>query len=450
MAPTDPLCPSPAPAVTRGRPIPGRPSDGITRRRLLALASNAIAAGILAACGEEAPAELAGVALPDISRPAPRAPRDVGLPEPGEGRPIQIAMTSYGSSFGGGVGLDVVAVLSTASRISRDRFDFGWSEVRSVPPYVEWDMSTAIADLIPPLPDVILFHTGEFADLVAGGSLDPLEPHLAIDPGFEPGAYWPGVLEAGQVDGRQFALPVVAVPRIVIVNRALAASREVKLPPADRLAFDRDAFFELARRLNAAPGDDGNGGTPGLLMRVNPDADPATQMFTAPPLTPYAHVFLASAVGGIGSPDGSYEGLRTESAVRAVEDLQAMVNDLGYALPGEEFLRNLRAQNFGMFVAGFGGAKPAEFDSAIYPFPDFGSGRNPVRIDWLAGVAATSGDPAAAYRAVHADRLGPRAGGQVPGAAHLGGRVANTASGPDHRGSRTHGRSARARGAHRD
>ena len=77
-----------------------------------------------------------------------------------------------------------------------------------------------------------------------------------------------------------------------------------------------------------------------------------------------------------------------------------MVNDLGYALPGEEFLRNLRAQNFGMFVAGFGGAKPAEFDSAIYPFPDFGSGRNPARIDWLAGVAATSGDPAAAYRAV--------------------------------------------------
>ena len=384
--------------MTRGRPIPGRPSDGITRRRLLALASGAIAAGILAACGEEARAELAGVALPDISRPARRAPRDVGLPEPGEGRPIQIAMTSYGSSFGGGVGLDVVAVLSTASRISRDRFDFGWSEVRSVPPYVEWDMSAAIADLIPPLPDVILFHTGEFADLVAGGSLDPLEPHLAIDPGFEPGAYWPGVLEAGQVDGRQFALPVVAVPRIVIVNRALAASREVKLPPADRLAFDRDAFFELARRLNAAPDDDG--GTPGLLMRVNPDADPATQMFTAPPLTPYAHVFLASAVGGIGSPDGSYDGLRTESAVRAVEDLQAMVNDLGYALPGEEFLRNLRAQNFGMFVAGFGGAKPAGFDSAIYPFPDFGSGRNPARIDWLAGVAATSGDPAAAYRAV--------------------------------------------------
>ena len=400
MAPTDPLCPCPAPAVTRGRPIPGVPSDGITRRRLLALASGAIAVGILAACGEEAPAELAGVALPDISRPAPRAPRDVGLPEPGEGRPIQIAMTSYGRSFGGGVGLDVVAVLSTASRISRDRFDFGWSEVRSVPPYVEWDMSAAIADLIPPLPDVILFHTGEFADLVAGGSLDPLEPHLAIDPGFEPGAYWPGVLEAGQVDGRQFALPVVAVPRIVIVNRALAASRGVKLPPADRLAFDRDAFFELARRLNAAPGDDGNGGTPGLLMRVNPDADPATQMFTAPPLTPYAHVFVASAVGGIGSPDGSYEGLRTESAVRAVEDLQAMVNDLGYALPGEEFLRNLRAQNFGMFVAGFGGAKPAEFDSGIYPFPDFGSGRNPTRIDWLAGVAATSGDPAAAYRAV--------------------------------------------------
>ena len=192
MAPADPLCPCLAPAVTRGRPIPGRPSDGITRRRLLALASGAIAAGILAACGEEAPAELAGVALPDISRPAPRAPRDVGLPEPGEGRPIQIAMTSYGSSFGGGVGLDVVAVLSTASRISRDRFDFGWSEVRSVPPYVEWDMSAAIADLIPPLPDVILFHTGEFADLVAGGSLDPLEPHLAIDPGFEPGAYWPG------------------------------------------------------------------------------------------------------------------------------------------------------------------------------------------------------------------------------------------------------------------
>ncbi len=396
MAPTDPSHPRPVPSVTRGRSASELPSNRITRRRLLALASGALATGVLAACGEETPAELAGVRLPDVSRPAPGARSDGELPEPGEARPIELAVTSYG----GPLPIDLLVVLSTAARISQDRYAFGWAEVLSVPPYVEWDMSESIANLIPPLPDLILFHAGEFEDLVLGGSLMPLETHVASDPGFDSDAYWPGALEAGQVDGRQYALPLRVVPRVTVLNLEITERLGVELPPPDRQAFDRDAFLGLARELHTPPGVEGSGGTPGLLMRVNRDSDPVTQLFTAPPLLPHAHFFLASAVGKIGTPDGSYEGLRTDAAVRVVEDLRSMVNDLGYALPEAQFSRRLGDRSYGMNVTGFAGIKPAAFDFAIYPFPNFGGGRNPATIDWLAGVGSTSADPAAAYRAI--------------------------------------------------
>ena len=100
------------------------------------LASGAIAAGILAACGEEAPAELAGVALPDISRPAPRAPRDVGLPEPGARRTMIVAIVGHLGS----APFDVLETLSAADNLSdhRYRLSAGLKSQRSLR-YVEWD-----------------------------------------------------------------------------------------------------------------------------------------------------------------------------------------------------------------------------------------------------------------------------------------------------------------------
>ena len=393
MAPTDPLRPRPAPGVTRGRPIPGRPSDGITRRRLLVLASGAIAAGILAACGEEAPAELAGVALPDGARRAPRAPRDVGLPEPGARRTMIVAIVGHLGS----APFDVLETLSAADKLSDHRYRYRWVEVPAIPPVVDWDPNPAIAALPAPEPELALLFGQDLQALVAGRSLRPLDDPLRADAAFDRSGYWPGVLEACQVGGIQYGLPVAVIPHVIVVNREVADQAGVELPRSEPSAFDRNQFVTLARSLHTPPNDDGSGGTPGFMFQINAEPDP--DLFSA--VFPSSFDFLSSAVGQLGTPDGSFAGLRTEAATRALEDVRSLVNDFGFALAERTWLENARANNYGMLYYGLGGRRSARLpDHVIYPFPDFGSGLNPVGIAQVLGITAASEDPAVAYNAI--------------------------------------------------
>ena len=120
-----------------------------------------------------------------------------------------------------------------------------------------------------------------------------MDEHLTSDSGFDPGAYWPGILETGKVEGVQYALPVAASPWITVVNRDLAAAAEYEIPP--REAWDSQAFVEAALTMHGDPEAPGGSDALGLLLNVEPMWGAPDQLWSWTP----SFLFLQSALGAL-------------------------------------------------------------------------------------------------------------------------------------------------------
>ncbi len=105
--------------------------------------------------------------------------------------------------------------------------------------------------------DLLRIDITELAAFANEGALVDLEPYLAADPGWDPEAYFPAVLDAIRgADGHLYGLPSTFTPYVMYVNLDLLAQLGASRPAAD---WTWDDFRALARA--ATRDEDGDGRT---------------------------------------------------------------------------------------------------------------------------------------------------------------------------------------------
>ena len=156
----------------------------------------------MSACGKSEPPDIRAVPTLKASKPKPSGV----LPEPGERRPMPVVavraradlwLPSVFSAFG-------KAEVASEGRYTYPEVAIKDSlETRSS----NWSYGGELALRSDSAPAIVNFGQGDFIDLVETESLLPLDQHFKDDSNFDPDAYWPGVLAAGQFRGVQYALP---------------------------------------------------------------------------------------------------------------------------------------------------------------------------------------------------------------------------------------------------
>ena len=347
----------------------------ISRRRLLgSLAASAIAGTIMSACGNSEPPDIRAVPTLKASKPKPGGV----LPEPGERRPMPVVavraradlwLPSVFSAFG-------KAEVASEGRYTYPEVAIKDSlETRSS----NWSYGGELALRSDSAPAIVNFGQGDFIDLVETESLLPLDQHFKDDSNFDPDAYWPGVLAAGQFRGVQYALPYGVGIWVVAFSDNLAEA--VRVSPPSPEAFDSQEFLQKAIALQGARSLPGYEDTQGTAVIVSENPVLAEEVNTSTP----GYAFLHSAIGPYGGTTGSYDGLRLSAALKAAElyhDL-AVKHSLGISV--EESWNRLQEAKLGMFVHLLSGrsmffktATVGEANYSLYPFPAFGEPVNPA------------------------------------------------------------------------
>ena len=258
-----------------------------------------------------------------------RAPsREGALPQAGADRPISIALPT----FAGG-NWDVEPILLSAELAARQDTDGRYKFTRTPLPSnfgYRWDYASTVDDGSGNArTDLVMLEQWDLANLVAGNKLLPLDEHLASDSTFNPGGYWPGILETGKVEGVQYALPVAAAPWITIVNRDLAAAADYQIPP--RSAWDGPAFVEAALAMHGDPEAPGGSDALGLLLNVEPMWGAPDQLWSYTP----SFLFLQSALGALPDSQGTFAPLRSDPARAIAETYYDLATTYGLAESAE-------------------------------------------------------------------------------------------------------------------
>lgn len=366
---------------------------------------------IAAACGEDAPEQPTPPATTgrrDLDAALQRA-RDVAatvterapdpgptLPQPGERREVPVAVMSLDVA-----GPRLLALfangLRDASRQSEGRYKFD-----DVPLDFsltsDWSMIRTLAAVEASAPELVVFFDIDLDDLVAHDQLAPLGDFLAADPDFDPGAFWPGVLESGRHDGEQFGLPFAVSPSFALINGELAAARDIELPGPTLQAFTAEAFLLTAQAFHEPDPPDGGLGTRGILGGVLPEPTASGDYLVFPPVT----VALLSALGSLRDSSGGFTQLQSDRAREVLEFYGDLIRRHELLKIGDfDFVPHIQAGTWGIGFGTIAFSDIGEFraDNRVYPFPAFGSGRNPTHTFNL-GIVKSARDPAASYDAL--------------------------------------------------
>lgn len=378
-------------------------------------ALRALAAGpallILAACGEDAPKQptprattgrrdldaalqRARTAAATVTERAP-APGP-SLPQPGEQREVPVAVMSLDIA-----GPRILALfangLREASRQSEGRYKFDDVPLDFLVTK-DWSMSRTLAAVEASAPELVVFFGNDLDDLVAHDQLTPLDDYLAADPDFDAGAFWPGVLERGRHDGVQFGLPFAVSPSFTLVNGELASARDIELPEPTLQAFTAEAYLNTAQAFHEPEPPDGGAGTQGILGVLFPEPTEHGDYIVNPPLA----VALNSALGSFRDSAGGLTPLQSEKAREVLDFYRDLIHRHRLIPIGNlDYGRYIQAGTWGMGFASIAFSDAGQFgaNNRVYPFPAFGSGRNPT-FTFLLGVVNSSRDPDVSYDAL--------------------------------------------------
>ncbi len=378
-------------------------------------ALRALAAGpiflALAACGESAPEPAAptpGTGRRDLDAALERA-RTVAatvterapapgpsLPQPGEKRKVPVGALPL-EIAGGRLFALFANSLPEAGRASEERYDFDAIPLDRYES-ADWLMSRALRVAEPAAPELVAHFGTDLDDLVGHDQLLPLDDYLASDPEFDAGAFWPGALATGQRDGVQFGLPFAVSPNFTFVNGELAAERDIELPEPTLQAFTTDAYLRTAQAFHEPDHPDGGLGTRGILGVVLSEPTARGDYIVIPPVTDA----LLSALGGLRDSDGGFTPLQSETAREVLEFYRDLTHRHELLPIGSFDLgRYLEAGTWGLGFATVAFSQAVEFgtNNRVYPFPNFGSGRNPAGT-FLLSVVKSAEDPDVAYDAL--------------------------------------------------
>ena len=388
-----------------------RVRPGVARRNVLRMLGSGAAGVVAAACGESAPEpttptpstgrrdldaalERARTVAASVTERAPEP--GPSLPQPGEQRAVPVAVMSLDVA-----GPRILALfangLREASRQSEGRYKFD-----DVPldffVTSDWSMSRTLAAVEASAPELVVFFGGDLDDLVAHDQLTPLDDYLAADPDFDPGAYWPGVLERGRHNGVQFGLPFAVSPDFTLVNGELAAVRDIELPEPTLQAFTAEAYLNTAQAFHEPEPPDGGTGTQGILGVLFSEPTQQGDYIVNPPLG----IALNSALGSFRDSAGGLTPLESDKAREVLDFYRDLVHRHRLIPIGNlDYGRYIQAGRWGMGFASIAFSDAGQFiaNNRVYPFPAFGSGRNPA-FTFLLGVVNSGRDPDVSYDAL--------------------------------------------------
>ncbi len=393
----------------------GPTGRGVSRRGVLGGLVAVGAAAVAGACGEPERVRVERPVLPSEGRAVTAAAIEVserapssegGLPAAGAEHPISLALPTFGGS-NAGVEQILIAARSGVRAETRNRYRYSDEPMASTLGY-GWSYTELLDDGSGAArTDLVALERWDLEHLVANGLLSPLDDLLVSDGSFAPGDYWPGILEAGQIDGVQYALPVAAAPWATVVNQTLAKASEFAVPP--REAWDGEAFVTGAVAMHRTPNVAGPRATVGVGLNVEPLWMAPDQLWNDAP----SFVFLQSRLGALPDDQGSFEGLRSAEARSVLETFHELAT--GYGISPDQRRRNVDAYDliddgligltpfalsgrwFGNLI---GSSVPSE--NVLYPFPDFGDGRAPATVWLMLGIGSGRNDPRVVYDALRA------------------------------------------------
>ena len=253
-------------------------------------------------------------------------------------------------------------------------------------------------------PDLVLFPGSNLAELQRAGLLIELDKAGGAESLLQPGMYWGQTLAAGQVHGRQLAIPLMLGPWMMMCELGLLGSVGVD-PPVDRPWTAQDFLTNVARLTHpsASPTDPG---AFGFLQLVSTSAG-ADSM-------PPSWVWMLAMGAGLPTLEGGEERLQSPEALSAYELMYSLVHEqrsaitfdgqTGRGLRGTLF-ENANAMvsypfNSGWLNQFWRSTSAARFELGHLPA---GPGHfTPVEMHMMLGVLSTARDQEAAVASLQA------------------------------------------------
>ena len=368
------------------------------RRRLLGILGAGVAA-TLAACGESVEGrpklnefQESLLASENIARAAAGGPAGIVLPS----EPLAV---TYVQSPWGAQGNDYRSFIGRAGTGGEGVARLAAEAMPNVGDVTFGELLASFPESKPV--DLIMFPVSQLEDVEAHDRLTPLDKISDLSHLLDADAYWGDSLSAGQIRGRQMAIPLMLGPWLLMYNAERLGEYGIK-PPGPN-PWRLDTFSENVARLTYSSAGSARPDAFGFVQ-VIPGESGGTPV-------PPSWVWMTSAGADLPGRDGGEEGLTSPEAIAALKLMRGLVYEqrTAYQISGANSWRQMRGilgdRNNGMmsFPANSGwfvttwrkdGGRGSGFDLAA--LPGGRAHRTPTEIHMMIGLSATTREPEAA------------------------------------------------------
>ena len=249
--------------------------------------------------------------------------------------------------------------------------------------------------------DLVMFPVSQLEDLEANDRLTPLDKISDLSHLLDADDYWGDSLRAGQIRGRQMAIPLMLGPWLLMYNRARLGDYGIRLPGPE--PWGLDLFAENVARMTNSSGGSGRPDAFGFVQVIPGESGGSP--------VPPSWVWMTSAGADLPGRDGGEEGLTSSESIDALKLMRGLAYEqrTAYSLSGTNPWRQMRGilddrnngmmsfpANSGWFVTAWRkeDERSGGFDLAALPG---GRGhRTPTEIHMMVGLSSTTREPDAA------------------------------------------------------
>ena len=249
--------------------------------------------------------------------------------------------------------------------------------------------------------DLVIFPVSHLEDLEANDRLTPLDKISDLGHLLDTDAYWGDTLSAGQIRGRQMAIPLMLGPWLLMYNGGRLGEYGIKPPGSE--PWGLDVFSENVARLTYRAAGSGRPDAFGFVQMI-PGKGGGTPV-------PPSWVWMTSAGADLPGRDGGEQGLTSPEAIEALKLMSGLAYEqrTAYTVSGSNSWRQMRGilgdinnrmmsfpANSGWFVTTWrkDGGRAGGFDLA--PLPGGRGHHTPTEIHMMVGLSATTREPEAA------------------------------------------------------
>ncbi len=374
------------------------PKSGLTRRRLLR--SGIAVAGLLAAaCGSDGSFDAGD--RPPLTEKQQQVLEESATVASAKTQPTQAALPSQPlkvhplwSTFGPTRG-QYRSLISQAGSVDEAAPRLEMTSFRQAVQGRTLGQTIALMADTEPL-DLLVFPAEALKDLDDNDVLVPLDKVADVGEAIKSENYWPGMLESGQIKGRQIAIPLQAGPWLLMYRKKRLAEYGIRDP--NDWPWNAVQFSENTSRLTQVGGYSGGADQYGFLQIVSGDG----VSIAVPP----SWVWMIAAGSRMPKREGGEEALQGPEALAGLGVMNDLINrhrsvyKTSRATSGRRLRSLMNDQrvsmmsfpvNSGWFLSTWRNAISDNFQLAALPGDE--KRRTPTEIHMMAGVSSWTEHP---------------------------------------------------------